>query len=252
MTSSSSPWFRGESRRLGARLRLFCLPYAGGGAIVFRQWADGLPVEIEPWPIQLPGRETRLRERPFNRMGPLADALLDAIPPLLDRPFALFGHSMGAYIAYELARRLEERDVHPTHLFVSGRQAPHLPLPGPPASGLPTPEFLRVVQHRYRGIPEAVWREPELLDLLLPTLCADLELTETYQPARTTVLACPLTVFGGLQDPHIHPESLATWQALAGPSFRLHLLEGDHFYLNQSRPRLLAIIAQELGSPAPG
>src|SRR5689334_8070972 len=130
MTSSyrAMPWFTSQRPNERARLRLFCFPYAGGGAEIYRLWPQNLPSEVEVCVAQLPGRGMRLREQPFTSLDALVETGTEAIAPLLDKPFALFGHSMGAMISFELAQRLRERGgPQPAHLFVSGRRAPQLP-----------------------------------------------------------------------------------------------------------------------------
>jgi medium-chain acyl-[acyl-carrier-protein] hydrolase len=134
-----SPWLVRLKPRSGARRRLLCVPYAGVGPSVYRRWAEALPADIEVGVVHLPGREGRLRETPFTRIEPLIDAASMALRPYLDLPFAMFGHSMGALVAFELARRFRDDDGSaPTHLFVSGRRAPHLPSRHPAITHLPT------------------------------------------------------------------------------------------------------------------
>src|SRR5215213_1931004 len=121
-TYTATPWFMSQRPNPRARLRLFCFPYAGGGAAIYRLWPQNLPSEVEVCGAHLPGRGTRLREQPFTGLDALVDAAAEAIAPSLDKPFALFGHSMGAMISFELARRLcDQGRPQPTHLFVSGR-----------------------------------------------------------------------------------------------------------------------------------
>lgn len=135
-------WIACRKPRLQARLRLFCFPYAGGGALIFRTWADGLPAEVEVCPVQLPGRGTRLMEPLFTQLLPLIQALSQALLPLLDKPFAFFGHSLGALVSFELARQLRRQyGVQPVRLFVSAGRAPQLPHRGLPVHALPEVDF---------------------------------------------------------------------------------------------------------------
>ncbi len=239
-------WIR--CQRPGAAVRLFCLPYAGGGATVYRTWGASLPATISVCPIQLPGREDRLADAPFTELRPLVDALAAAIVPSLDRPFALFGHSMGALIAYELARELHRQaGVLPLRLFVSGRVAPHLPPYLPPIHHLPDEAFLAELQRRYGGIPALLWQEAELRELLLPQLRADLTLVETYAHAASPPLPCALTAFGGTDDKHVGRTSLAAWRDHVRDEISVQMFEGGHFYLNHSQRPLLQAIAAALG-----
>jgi medium-chain acyl-[acyl-carrier-protein] hydrolase len=239
-------WIR--CQRPGAAVRLFCLPYAGGGAAVYRAWGASLPAAIGVCAIQLPGREDRLAEAPFTELRPLVDALAAAILPSLDRPFALFGHSMGALIAYELARELHRQTgALPLRLFVSGRGAPHLPPSLPPIHHLPEKAFLSELQHRYGGIPAMLWQEAELRELLLPQLRADLTLVETYAHAPSPPLPCALTAFGGTADQHVGRTSLAAWRDHVRDDISVQMFAGGHFYLNDSPRPLLHAIATSLG-----
>lgn len=245
------PWvaFRAATGR--ARLRLFCLPYAGGGASVFRTWPVGLPPDVEVCPIQLPGRETRLAEAPFSRLAALVDALGEGLRPYLDLPFALFGHSMGALVGFELARRLRGRyGSSPRHLFVSARRAPHLPERRPPIHRLPDPALVEELR-RLNGTPEAVLRNGELMRLMLPALRADLAVCETYVHVEQAPLECPVSALGGVDDLEVPGGDLAAWAEQTRGPFALHMLPGDHFFLQGSRDGVLRVVADAL-SGGPG
>ncbi len=179
---STNTWLRINQPRPQARLRLFCFPYAGGAASLYRTWPQHLPPTIELCAVQLPGRENRIRESPYTNLVDLVAALLPNLLPVLDKPFALFGHSMGALIAYEVARQLQQHRQIPTHLLVSGRRAPVLPEPEALPHTLPSDEaFLRELHRRYHNIPTVLFEETELRALFVPLLRADLTLVETYQ-----------------------------------------------------------------------
>lgn len=183
MTSAliTSSWLTCSSPNHQAILRLLCFPYAGGGANIFRTWQDNLPTTVEVCPVQLPGRERRLLEPPFTDLRFLVEAAARALLLYLDRPFAFFGHSMGATISFELARHLrQEKNVKPVHLFVSGRRAPQLPERHASTYDLPGAEFLEELR-RLKGTPKEVLEHPELMELMLPLLRADFELIQTYQ-----------------------------------------------------------------------
>jgi medium-chain acyl-[acyl-carrier-protein] hydrolase len=227
-------------------IRLFCFPYAGGGASIFRHWANGLPEFVEVCPVQLPGRETRFREAAFTRLGPLIEALAGELGPYLDPPFAFFGHSMGALLAFELARRLR-RDgrPQPVGLFVSGCGAPQIRTQESPIHALPVADF----RERLRGLngtPAAVLDNDELMDLLLPTLRGDFALCETYTYTPAPPLSCPISAWGGLGDDTVGRQELDAWRAQTTGSFRLRMLRGDHFFLQSAQPLLLRALAAEL------
>lgn len=229
-----------------ARLRLFCFPYAGGAASLFRTWSEELPSEVEVCPVQLPGRESRFREARYTRLMPLVHALGDVIRPYLTLPFAFFGHSMGALIGFELARYLRRQNAPtPTHLFVSAHRAPHLPDPKAPIYDLPDPQFLEELR-LLNGMPPKVLENAELMELMLPLLRADFAIAETYSYTEDTPLACPISAFGGLADGEVSHEEMAAWHAQTLSTFRLCMLPGDHFFLFKQRPMLLQAISEEV------
>lgn len=253
----SSPWFLEGPRWQSADLRLICFPYAGTGASAYRLWSAGIPREFEVCAVQPPGRESRFRDPPCRRIEDLVLPVVEALLPFLDRPFAVFGHSMGAIVASEFVCELSRRGARlPLHLFVSGRRAPHLPDPDPPFSTLPDAQFVAEIQRRYGGIPAEILADQEMLQVLLPALRADIAAIEAY-PARADMrVECPLTVFGGTNDTRATQEQLAAWRDVATGSFRLRTFEGDHFYLTLRRQELLAEIVAALGPalarPMPG
>ncbi|ASC71013.1 Linear gramicidin dehydrogenase LgrE [Halomicronema hongdechloris C2206] len=230
-----------------ATLRLFCFPYAGGGALTFRGWEAHLPATVELCPIELPGRGMRLREPPFDRLAPLAEAIVEALLPCLDKPFAFFGHSMGALLSFEVARRLRRLQRQPGQLFISGRRAPQWPDPDPPIHALPEAEFIAELR-RLNGTPAAVLENRELMQLLLPTLRADFAVLETYGYEPAPPLNCPIAAFGGLQDPDVTCEMLEAWRQQTCSGFSLQMLPGDHFFLHAAQPMLGQALHRALAS----
>lgn len=243
---ANNPWITYAKPNPQARLRLFCFHYAGGAASAFRAWAAQLPAQIEVCPVQLPGRENRLREPLFTAVAPLIPILAAGLRPAMDMPFALFGHSMGALLSFELARYLRrQHDVQPVYLGLSGHQAPQLPDAEPPIYNLPEPEFIDRLR-KFNGTPEEVLRHAELMQLVLPILRADFTLVETYSYQPDEPLACPISAFGGLQDARANRELLEGWREHTRGEFRLRMFPGDHFFLIGGRSLVLEALAQDL------
>ncbi|HYP01402.1 MAG TPA: alpha/beta fold hydrolase, partial [Pyrinomonadaceae bacterium] len=186
------------------------------------------------------------REAPYTALAPLVQATGEAILPHLDRPFAFFGHSMGAMIAFELARHLRELgSPQPVHLFVSGRRAPQIPRAPRVRYDAPEPEFIEELRS-LEGTPPEVFSHPELLQLMLPLLRADFSVVHTYAYTPAPPLDCPITAIGGLQDEEANHEHLEGWREHTRAAFKLRMLEGNHFFLNTESALLLGVIAQEL------
>jgi surfactin synthase thioesterase subunit len=221
-----------------------CFHHAGGGSSAFRGWGDFLAPAIEVHAVQLPGRESRLRETPHTSVATLMEPLMQALAPLMDRPVAFFGHSMGALIAFELAHALHaSKRTMPSQLFVSGRPPPHRANLMTPIHGLSEAELIRAVGERYEPIPEAVLQERELLDLLIPMLRADIQLVETAENRPLPPLDIPIHAFGGKED-HLVPEpDLLTWAEYTRAGSSLTMVDGNHFYLNDERARGLVLRA---------
>jgi medium-chain acyl-[acyl-carrier-protein] hydrolase len=226
---------------------LFTFPYAGGGAGTYRQWQSAMPEDIEVCPVHLPGRERRFRETPFVRVEPLIESFAAAMLPWLDRPFALFGHSMGAIIAYELARLLAPRPAASLLLrvFLSARAAPHLPSTEPILHNLPDDEFIAELR-QLKGTPEALLDDREAMRVMMPLVRADFQLTETYVHRPGPPLRCGLSVFGGRDDVWVDEGMLQDWRAYTDGPFRLRMMQGDHFYINDAPDALLSAIRDDL------
>jgi medium-chain acyl-[acyl-carrier-protein] hydrolase len=245
-TTAIDNWIAFRKPNPQARLRLFCFPYAGAGAAIYRSWPDFLPADIEVCPVQFPGRGTRLSESPLTRLQPLVEDLDRALAPLLDKPFAFFGHSLGALVGFELARhRSRQSGIQPTHLFVSAGRAPQIERRDRPIHGLRDAEFLAELR-RLNGIPGPVMEDAELMAIMLPILRADFAVYETYRYAAGTPLACGISGFGGLQDRRVSRGDLDAWQDQTHTPFSLRMFPGDHFFVNTMQPLLLQALSQEL------
>ena len=238
-------WLRYPYRRPLADLQLFCFPFAGGGASAFRKWGTKLPGNVELCAIQLPGREDRLLEPPFRQVGPLVNALSEAVSP--EKPFVFFGHSMGALLAFELCRRLRRLEArHPAHLFVSGFRAPHLPDRKAPTYDLPDASFLEKLR-RLSGTPDEVLQSGELMTVFMPALRADFALTETYSYVHEMPLECSVSAFVGSDDQEVNDDEIAAWSQHTTGSFSLQKIPGDHFFLlREGQSQLLRAMSDQL------
>lgn len=254
-TPGGNSWVTCPRPRPQARLHLFCLPYAGGGASIYRAWPDDLPPEVEVCPIQLPGRESRFQEPAFARLALLVPALAHALRPYVRLPYALFGHSMGALLSFELARQFHRQgEPGPAHLFVSAFRAPQFPDPEPPLHDLPENAFIAELR-RLSGTPEEVMRNTELMHLMVPMLRADFAIHETYGYTEEDPLACPISAFGGQQDNEVSYEELMGWREQTAIAFTLRMLPGTHFFIHSSRALLLRAVSDDLAqllSQGPG
>ena len=241
-----SSWIVTPRTNNKAKIRLFCFPYSGAAASIYYPWVDILPGSIEVCAIQYPGHGNRVSETLFYDLDGLLDVAQEALLPYFDKPFAFFGHSMGALVGYELARRLKKTQVkQPDLLFVSGHNAPFLPDLSEPLHNLEEKEFIFRLRE-LNGTPDEVLQDPELREILIPILRADFSVCETYQYENDQLLDCPICACGGLQDKYVDREGLTAWGKLTTGEFTARFFPGDHFYINTERMYLLMAIAQEL------
>lgn len=210
-------------------------------------------MEIQLCPVQLPGREDRLTEKPYDRLQALIPALADSFDPYLkDLPFVFFGHSMGALISFELARELRRRNrMGPLRLYVSGYRPPHLPDPDPAIHEAPDEEFLTELR-RLEGTPKEVLENEELTRLLLPVLRADFAVCKTYTYTYQRALSCPIIAIGGVEDRAIKREELDGWREHTEDSFHSWILPGNHFFIHSARGQLLRLLTIDLSKLLPG
>ena len=244
-TRTANPWVANHNTNSNAKLRLFCFPFAGGGASTFSSWSTSLNSNIEICPIELPGRGYRIAEQPFARLEPLVSELALALLPYLNKPFAFFGHSMGGLVSFELAHLLrKDYGLNLVHLFVSGRRAPQISKHKPPIHHLPKPDFIGELS-RLNGTSEAVLQNTELMELFLPVLRADFATIETYVYTPKPPLCCPITALGGLQD-KVSCEALEAWREQTSANFSMQMFQGDHFFINSNKSALLQFLDREL------
>lgn len=225
-------------------LRLLCFPYAGGNGSTFIDWPSHLPAAMDVRPVELPGRQSRFREPAFDQMSRLIPSLVRELGQLMDAPFALFGHSMGALIAFEVVRELRRtRGPQPVHLFVSAQPAPQLPRARSFVHLLPDRLLLAQLANQ---IPPRAARDRELMEMMLPTLRADIALCEMYSYSPEPPLDCPITALGGTMDLSVSQFHLNEWRLQTARGFNLYLFPGDHFYIQTAAPLLLQTIRAEL------
>lgn len=256
MTTSTNPtdlWLVRPRRVAAPRLRVFCFPYAGGGPAAFRPWVRDLPHDVEIAIVQLPGRESRWRDPLHRGLDDIVPALGEAMRPLLSEPFVFFGHSLGAMIAFELSRWLRRQQLPmPQQLVCSAHRAPHLPNRHELLAHLPDDAFVRAVNERYGGVPAAILENRELLQLMLPSLRADVTVFESYRYREEMPLAIPLTALGGLTDTAVTQDEIEGWARHSSAGFRTRMFEGDHFFVQGQRSELLASLLGSFDSPSAG
>jgi surfactin synthase thioesterase subunit len=239
---SYSAWTLVGERRPDAAFRLFCFPYAGAGASVFREWHRHIPGNIEVIGVQLPGRENRFHEPRHTRLADLIAPLKQMLSQLADKPFFFFGHSLGALVAFELARALQQDGLPlPFHLVASGMCAPHLRSRDEQLHLMPDDELLEKIAE-YNGTPRALLQDRELMRFFLPQLRADFAICETYEYVSGTRLNCPVTALGGQHDPNVSADELLAWSVHTAAPFRQQLFDGDHFFIHPCQQAVLGLL----------
>jgi medium-chain acyl-[acyl-carrier-protein] hydrolase len=224
--------------------RLFCFPYAGGGASLYRSWLAQSSVQCEICPIQLPGRENRFGEPAITDINVLLPVLAGELQPYSHIPFAFFGHSMGALIAFALTRYLRNHGMaQPVHLFLSAQPAPQLPPTRKPLHVLDDAAFIDAIAD-LGGTPSAVLQNQELMLLMLPLLRADFTVYESYRYSEEPPLDCPMDIFGGLEDHLVPKTALQPWQEQTTGTFALTFFPGEHFFVHSQGQQILQIIQQ--------
>jgi surfactin synthase thioesterase subunit len=224
-------------------MRLFCFPYAGGGAASFAGWRLD---NIALCPVRLPGRESRAAEAPFERMDSLVEALAAAIDPYLDRPFAFFGHSMGAAVAFELARALRRAGRPlPRMLVASGARAPQFRKDYTPPKAPTEDQFLAELR-KLQGFPPEALEDAAFLRAILPVLSADATLYRNYVYSDDSPLPFPVRAYGGSGDPNVGSEHIRRWSEQTAAGFAERLFPGGHFFIHEQRPAVLAALAADI------
>ncbi|XXM71416.1 thioesterase II family protein [Lysinibacillus sphaericus] len=244
--SMLSQWCFNKTIKPESKMRILFFPYACGGASIYRAWQNLFPSDIEVIPIQLPGRENRITENPYFDIDKLTDNLIEVLNPLFDKPVALFGHSMGSLISYELAIKMQLAGITPYHLFVSAHTAPHKSIRNTQDHLLSDDQLI----NRLRDLsftPEPVLENKDLMRLLLPLIRADFAMCENYIDKHKTVLNCPITVFGGTNDKEVTISELDEWTKHTTSDFSKIVLDGGHFFVHDQA----SIISAEIISKFP-
>jgi medium-chain acyl-[acyl-carrier-protein] hydrolase len=238
-------WVRVLGQTENVTARLFCLPYAGGGPSTFRSWVKHLPAGVQLCCLDLPGRERRIFDNPINDMEKLVRRIQEAVIPGLDLPYLVFGHSLGAIVAFELVQNLAAAGFALPILFMpSGAAAPHLPQ-RLGVHDLPDDAFLDFLRQS-AGAPKALFDNPDLLELVLPTLRADFEITDRYVCTPWPRLTCPIVAFAGDQDRLVDSDGLAAWREHTSAAFRAYRPAGDHLYLRADDESFFSLLRTEL------
>lgn len=234
--------FRDDDR---CETKLVCFPPAGAGASTFRTWPMGMPTDIGVLAVRYPGREDRFGEPFPSRLEALADDIADALDGLTRHRLVLFGHSMGASVAHEVALRFQERGCPPAALCVSGRRPTHALAGRQMISGTDEEIIAHVVS--FDASRAAVFADPDLREIVLPAVRADYHLVDDYPGGRRPPLDCPVYGYTGDDDTEVTPEQMRGWAELTHDAFRLQVLPGGHFYLRAEEAALLADLSDVLG-----
>jgi len=240
--SQHNDWFITFQPKSNAQIRLFCFHFAGSSASMFREWPKLLINHAELVAIQLPGREERFNETLLGNITQVIDLLSSHFNSYTDRPFILLGHSIGALIAFELARSLRSKGLsQPQHLIASGSKAPHILLKNPKIHDLPHPQFITELE-KYGGMPSYIINDQELMSLFSPIIRSDFCISETYKYLRQQPFDFPITALGGINDNMCNRKDLIEWQKQTTKAFQCHLFPGQHFFINTAFHEVLAVV----------
>jgi medium-chain acyl-[acyl-carrier-protein] hydrolase len=234
----------------GTRVRVLCFAHAGAGAALFRTWPEFLPEGVELACPTLPGREGRAAELPLSDMQAVVAAVIEQVLPLPDVPYCLFGHSLGAFVAFDLAHQLERRGAPlPRHLFVAAQRSPRLAHPQPTIYQLPDAEFLEGVHLRHGALPAALLEDDGMKSFLTRLLRADFTLVEAYRCAAVGPLSCAMTVFGGREDTAVPSGLLQRWAEESTGACEIVLVPGGHFFFKSNPREFFAAFSARLATP---
>lgn len=242
-----NPWLIIFRRNPTADLRLFCFHYAGGSASIFRNWTDHLPGNVELVAVQLPGREGRFNEDFITGFDDLVTTLVNVIASMLDKPYVVFGHSMGTIKGFELIRKLKSRGLRQPLLYIpAGRKAPHFPDNDPPIAHLSDGEFRRELLKKYPETLENVLQNEKLWEVFVPLLRADFKLCESYRFRDGVKLDCPIVAFAGEEEPDLQEHELQAWADLTTGRFQTKRFPGGHFFIQSAEAQVVEAIGTYL------
>ena len=242
-------WFSRSKRRESPKLRLFCLPHAGGGTVLYNRWTSFLPPSIELIALKLPGREDRLDEKPYEELDQLANELVEPLAPLVAEPFAIFGHSMGAAIGYRLAVALRRASLAaPKVLFLSACRPPESWCVTEPLHTLPDTEMIEQLVNRYDPRQETSEDEMSMMKIMAQTIRADLKMLESFRHDNAPPLDCPICAFGGTEDTQVTRAKLQGWQSMTNRAFGVRIFPGGHFYLRDQQRAVVQTVLSRLNS----
>jgi surfactin synthase thioesterase subunit len=244
-----TPWLIRYRRNPDAATRLFCFHCAGGSASEFRGWSTQLPGKVELLAIQLPGREGRVKEPFLSSIDELVNGVVEALTPLLDKPYAFFGHSFGTVCGFEVIRELRRRGLRQPFLFIpAGRQAPHVRSRKPPIASLPRESFIEELRKEYGDHIGHVLESAELRDVFIPQIHADFSLSEGYRCGSEQPLDCSIVAFAGVKEDELLDEDLDAWSVHTSRSFHSRRFPGDHFFIRGSQAQVVEAIKHELAA----
>lgn len=239
-------WFFCKRPNPQASVRLFCFPFSGGGASIYRSWPEAMGNEIEVLAVQLPGRESRYHEVRETNINVLVKNIVKAFKVYQDKPFAIFGYSLGALLAFEVCRELRKQNMNmPVHIFVAAMRAPQTPRVHPPLSSLPDEEFLQKIDYYYQPQDEA-WNNPDLREIFLPVLKDDITLSDSYTYRDEIPLQCPIYVFAGEDDRGAPLALTRRWSEQTSTQMNYHVFEGGHFFINTSLNEIQSLVLKTL------
>lgn len=246
---SVSPWLIWYKRNAAAPVRLFCFHCAGGSGSEFRSWSAHLPSSVELVAVQLPGREGRIKEAFIARMADLTGAVAEAMRPYLDKPYAIFGHSLGSIVGFEVIRELRRRGLPQPFLFIpAGRQGPQVKAKKAPIASLPEEAFVVELRKEYGQHIGAILDSAELREVFIPQIHADFALSEIYRFYDEQPLDCPIVAFAGVSEQDLERDELNAWSAHTSRSFHSRRFPGDHFFIRESQRLVVEAIRQQIAS----
>jgi medium-chain acyl-[acyl-carrier-protein] hydrolase len=243
--SDMKSWIK-LSKGENENFRVFCFPYSGGTAQVYRPLTNLLPDGVSVYAYELPGRGRRFGEEIPDRLAGIVEDAFLPIKGLIERPYAFFGHSLGGIIAFEMARHLRKQGHPlPRHLFVSGIRAPQVPKREEEAFSLPRQEFIDKIKE-LGGTPSEILENEEMLDIMIPVLRKDFQLYETYSYSQDAPLSIPITAFGGRGDNFVTEGDIKKWSEHTSSLFEMRMFDGDHFFILDNMDNVAQLIAQAI------